>query len=256
MTGIMIPYLLIFAVGAIVGSFLNVCISRIPRGESIITPPSHCPRCGSSIAWYDNIPLLSYLFLRGRCRHCRDAIALRYPLVEMMTALGAVALYAKFGIGRPLVVTFVFLSCLICISVIDLQYRVIPHIIVLPGIPLFLFAAVTVMNVKFIDAIIGLTSGIGTLYLIAVYYEAITGNEGMGGGDVNLMGLLGAFFGWQGLPIILFCATFIGACIGIFVAILKGHNLKYAIPFGPFLSLGAIVQLFFGRELSGFIFGN
>jgi len=252
----MAPYLVTFILGAVVGSFLNVCISRLPHGESILTPASHCPLCRSPIAWHDNIPLISYLLLKGKCRQCQAAISPRYPLVEAATALGALALYLKYGMGCPLIVTFVFLCCLICISVIDLQYRIIPHIIVLPGIPLFLFAGVSVMGVRFIDALIGLLAGIGVLYLVAVYYEAITGNEGMGGGDVNFLGFLGAFFGWQGLPIILFCAAFMGACIGLIVMAIKGRNLKYAIPFGPFLSFGAIVQLFVGRELMGFLYGN
>ncbi|HOJ51656.1 MAG TPA: prepilin peptidase [Syntrophales bacterium] len=245
-------YAIAFILGAIVGSFLNVCISRLPMGESIVKPPSHCPTCGARIFWYDNIPIFSYLFLRGRCRRCHTPISYRYPLVELVSALGAVAVWAQFGPGVEGAIAFVFFCTLIVVSFIDLEHQIIPHVITLPGIPIFLMVGVGVMGVKLTDALIGLAAGIAALHLIAVYYEAITGIEGMGGGDVNLAGLIGAFFGWQSLPLVLFSAAFFGACLGLIFMVFKGRNLRQAIPFGPFLSLGALIYLFFGRALWGF----
>lgn len=245
-------YVLAFVIGAIVGSFLNVCISRIPRDESIVYPSSHCLSCANPIAWYDNIPLLSYLILRGRCRHCQAPIPTRYLWVELVSALGAMAIWARFGPGIEGLVAFVFLSLLIVISFIDLEHRLIPHVLTLPGIPIFLAFGVLAMGVRLIDALIGLAAGIAVLYLIALYYEAITGVEGMGGGDVNLLGLIGAFLGWQSLPGVLFSAAFVGAGVGFIIILLKRRNLKEAIPFGPFLSLGAVIHLFFGRDILGF----
>jgi leader peptidase (prepilin peptidase)/N-methyltransferase len=173
--------------------------------------------------------------------------------VELITAVGALISWVKFGPGGPALVAFIFFSCLVCLSFIDLEHQILPHVITLPAIPLFFAAAVLVMGVKFTDAIIGLMGGIASLYLVAVYYEAITGKEGMGGGDVNLAGLLGSFFGWQGLPFILFLAAFMGALVGLSLILFKGHHLKHAIPFGPFLSLGALFYLFFRQEIWGFL---
>ncbi|MCX7981630.1 MAG: prepilin peptidase [Syntrophales bacterium] len=245
-------YVIAFIIGAIVGSFLNVCISRIPRGESIIRPPSHCVTCATPLSWYENIPIFSYLFLRGKCRHCGTSISVRYLLVEIFAALGAVGTWIRFGPGTEGLIAFVFFSTLLVVSVIDFEHHIIPHIITLPGIPFFLVGGVLFMGVKLTDALIGLAAGISILYLVAVYYEAITGIEGMGGGDVNLIGMITAFFGWQSLPVVLFFAAFIGACCGLIFILAKGRTLKEAIPFGPFLSLGAIIYLFSGREILGF----
>jgi leader peptidase (prepilin peptidase) / N-methyltransferase len=240
--------IIIFILGAVVGSFLNVCIHRLPEERSIVFPSSHCPHCGQAIRFYDNIPLFSFLILRGRCRDCGERISWRYFLVEGLTALLALFLYGKFGLGLPLLVAFIFVCVLIVITFIDIQHQIIPHAITLPGIPLFFLAAVFVMGVQPLDAFIGMMTGIGCLYLIAVYYEAVTGNEGMGGGDVNLLAMLGAFLGWQSLLFILLVGAFAGALVGLTLMIARGKNLKFAVPFGPFLSLGAVVYLFWGRE--------
>ncbi|MDI9570887.1 MAG: A24 family peptidase [Pseudomonadota bacterium] len=236
--------------GAIVGSYLNVCIYRIPRGESLVFPASRCPRCGSDIPWHDNVPIIGYLLLKGRCRHCRQRISGRYPLVEALSAALASAAYLKFGLSPALPAVFLFLAALIVIVFIDIEHQIIPHEIVLPGIPVFLLAAVFTMGVSWRDSFLGIMVGIGVLYLIALYYEQITGNEGMGGGDVNLMAMFGAFLGWQSLPFILMIASVTGAAVGIFLMIRRGESLKYAVPFGPFLSLGAALYLFWGRDLA------
>jgi len=235
--------------GAAVGSFLNVCIHRLPRGESLVLPSSRCPRCGQAIAWRDNIPVLSYLILKGRCRRCRQTIAGRYPLVEALTAALALGAYVKFGLSLAFGVVFLFLAVLVAIVFIDLEHQIIPHELVLPGIPVFLLSAVFVMDIPFLESFLGLVIGISSLYLIAVYYEALTGNEGMGGGDVNLMGMLGAFMGWKSLLFILMVAAGVGTVVGVTLMIGKDKSLKYAVPFGPFLSLGAVLYLFWGKDL-------
>ena len=245
---------IVFVLGAVVGSFLNVCIHRIPEERSIVSPASSCTSCGRPIRFYDTIPLLGYLILRGRCRDCGERISPRYFLVEGLTALMALLVWGEFGVGYPCLVAFIFICALIVITFIDLQHQIIPHVITLPGIPLFFLAGIFVMGVRPIDAFIGMMTGIGCLYLIAVYYEFITGNEGMGGGDVNLLAMLGAFLGWQSLFVILLVGAFVGACVGVAMMIARGKNLKYAVPFGPFLSLGAVVYLFWGREIIALIY--
>lgn len=244
--------IVLFILGAIVGSFLNVCIHRIPREESIVFPSSRCPHCRHAIAWYDNIPLFSYIFLRGRCRSCQEAISGRYFLIEALTAVMALFTYWKFGISLAFLAAFLFVATLIVITFIDIEHQIIPHEIVLPGIPLFLLAAVFIMGIPLFDAFLGIMIGIGSLYLIAVYYEQLTGTEGMGGGDVNLMGMLGAFLGWKSLLFVLMTGAFTGAAVGIIMMINKGKTMKYAVPFGPFLSLGAVVYLFWGRAIVNF----
>jgi leader peptidase (prepilin peptidase)/N-methyltransferase len=239
----------VFILGAVVGSFLNVCIYRLPREESIVFPSSRCPHCHHAIAWRDNIPFFSYMFLRGRCRSCREAIGARYFVVEALTAFMALLTYWKFGLTIPCLAAFIFVATLIVITFIDIEHQIIPHEIILPGIPFFLLAAVFVMGIPLSESFLGIMVGIGTLYLVAVYYEQLTGIEGMGGGDVNLMGMLGAFLGWKSLLFILMVGALTGAAVGIILMINKGKTMKYAVPFGPFLSLGAVVYLYWGRAL-------
>jgi len=244
--------IIVFILGAVVGSFLNVCIHRLPREESIVYPSSRCPHCRQSIAWYDNIPLVSYIFLKGRCRSCKEAISGRYFLVEAVTAVMALLTYWKFGMSLAFLAAFLFVATLIVIAFIDIEHQIIPHEVILPGIPLSLLAAVFIMGIPLLDSFLGIMIGIGSLYLIAVYYEQITGTEGMGGGDVNLMGMLGAFLGWKSLLFVLMIAAFTGAAVGITMMMTKGKTMKYAMPFGPFLSLGAVVYLFWGKTIYNF----
>jgi leader peptidase (prepilin peptidase)/N-methyltransferase len=232
--------------GAAVGSFLNVCISRLPGGVSIVSPPSRCPGCLQPIRYYDNIPLISYLVLRGRCRDCGEPISLKYPLVELITALMALLLYWKFGLTLKYPVAFIFVGALIVITFIDLDHQIIPDSITLPGIPLFWLGAVFVMGLTWLDATLGLLIGGGCLYAIAVGYELLTKREGMGGGDIKLLAMVGAFLGWQSLLFILLVSSVIGAVVGMTIMILKGRDMKYAVPFGPFLSAAAVAYLFAG----------
>lgn len=243
--------MIIFALaGAAVGSFLNVCICRIPEGLSIVFPPSRCPHCGHPIRFYDNIPLISYFLLGGKCRDCREKISPRYPLVELITAVFASLLFWKYGLTPAYPAMFLFICTLIVITFIDLDHQIIPHVLTLSGIPIFAFFAVLFMGLTVVDAFLGIMIGAGTLYFVAVYYEALTGREGMGGGDVNLLAMLGAFLGWKSLLFILFASSLLGAVVGVALVVGKGRDMRYAVPFGPFLCAAAVLHLFFGEMLS------
>jgi leader peptidase (prepilin peptidase)/N-methyltransferase len=240
--------------GAAVGSFLNVCISRIPEGISLAFPPSRCPRCGHPIRFYDNIPLISFLLLGGKCRDCGERISYRYPLVEFLTAVFAWLLFRKYGMTLAYPAVFLFICTLIVVTFIDLDHQIIPHILTLGGIPVFAVLSILFLGLSPIDAFLGIMIGAGTLYFVAVYYEALTGREGMGGGDVNLLAMLGAFLGWQSLLFIILVSSLLGAVVGGALIVGKGKDMRYAVPFGPFLCAAAVSHLFFGNCLNGFFF--
>ena len=243
-----------FVVGAAVGSFLNVCIFRIPEGKSIVLPSSHCFTCGKPIHFYDNIPILSFLILKGACRYCGTKISFQYPAVELLTGFMSLLLYLTFGLTFSFLFTFLFTATLIVITFIDLRHQIIPHAVTLPGIPFFYFAAVFFRGITPIEGFLGIMIGAGSLYFVAVYYEALTGREGMGGGDINLIAMMGGFLGWESLIYIILVASLAGAIIGITLMIWKGKDTKYAVPFGPFLSIGAVSYLFFGEYWIRFLF--
>ncbi|HOO91706.1 MAG TPA: prepilin peptidase [Syntrophales bacterium] len=240
--------------GAIVGSFLNVCIYRIPSGKSIAFPASHCPTCGHPVKFYDNIPIISYIFLRGKCRNCHERISPIYPAVELLTAVMSFILFRKYGLSFEYLLSFVFTCALIVITFIDLKHQIIPDIITLPGIPLFALAAIFVMDVSIKDSLIGILIGGGSLYLVALIYQLLTKRDGMGGGDIKLLAMLGGFLGWQSLWFIIMASSLIGAVAGISVMIAKGQDSKYAIPFGPFLSIGALAYIFWGNMVMNLVF--
>ena len=248
----------IFIFGALVGSFLNVCIGRIPNGESVVVPPSHCPKCKTPIAFYDNIPLLSYLFLGARCRSCHERIAARYFVVELLMALLSLALFGWFGFTFSFFVSFVFVATLIVISFIDLDVRIVPDVISLPGIVIGLIFS-TAGYFFFRDgfgvipspasSVMGILIGGGFLLATAWAYEKFTGVEGMGGGDIKLLAMIGAFLGWPSIPITLFIASLLGSVVGITCMLLTGAGRRLALPFAPFLCTGALLYLFFGNEI-------
>ncbi len=235
--------------GALIGSFLNVCILRLPQEESIITPGSRCPYCKNPIKFYDNIPLVSYLLLRGRCRYCKKSISIQYPLIEGITALGSLALFMKFGPSLSYLFYFSFVAALIVISVIDLYHQIIPDVISLPGIGVGLLAFLVTPEIDFLDSLIGVLLGGGSLFAVATVYQWLFKREGMGGGDVKLLAMIGAFLGWKAVILTILLGSLIGSIIGISIMVLKGKDFKYAIPFGPFLSLGAVISLFYGESL-------
>jgi len=235
--------------GAIVGSFLNVCIFRLPKEESIIWPGSHCPHCKTPIKFYDNIPLVSYLMLKGKCRQCHGSISLRYPLVEGITALSSLLLIMKFGLSVTYLIYFAFVAALIVITVIDLYQQIIPDVISLPGIGVGLLASLTVSQINFMNSLLGILSGGGSLFLVATVYQWLFKREGMGGGDVKLLAMIGAFLGWKAVIVTILLGSLVGSITGIILMVSKGKDFKYAIPFGPFLSLGAVIALFYGENL-------
>ena len=255
----MIPYdmvLVFFAAifGLCVGSFLNVVIYRLPLGLSIVTPRSRCPACEHPIAWYDNIPLLSWLLLAGKCRHCGSAISFRYFLVELLAGVLSVATFFYF---QDLVLYFAYfcflIAPLLAIIFIDLDHRIIPDSISLPGIG----AGVLVHYLDsfpgeggsaFLDSVAGILVGGGFLFLVAFAYEKIKKKEGLGGGDVKLAAMLGAFFGWKQVLMILLISSVLGSIVGLVIISIK-KNWQYAIPFGPFLAVAAYLQLFFGTPI-------
>lgn len=235
--------------GAMVGSFLNVCIHRLPKEESIVRPGSHCPKCKTPIRFYDNIPLLSYLLLGGKCRHCKAPISIQYPIVEAITALSSFFLFITFGVSLSFFYYFSFVAALIAITVIDLYHQIIPDVISLPGIVIGLLGSLVIPQITFWSSLIGVLSGGGSLFLVATVYQWLFKREGMGGGDVKLLAMIGAFLGWKAVILTIFLSSFIGSIIGITVMLIKGKDFKYAIPFGPFLALGAVISLFLGENL-------
>ncbi len=239
----------IFIAGLCIGSFLNVCIYRIPASQSIVTPPSSCPKCGYRIRYYDNIPVLSYLFLRGKCRKCGVSISPRYPLVELMTGLFALGVYFRFGLSPAALVCFIFIATLIVISFIDIDHRIIPDIISLPGIPVFFIASFALPSVTWKDALLGILIGGGSLYIVAWTYMAVTKREGMGGGDIKLLAMMGGLIGWQGVLFTIFVSSAVGTLAGLILMAATRKNMKLAVPFGPFLALGAVTHIFFGQRL-------
>ena len=240
---------LAFAVGTLIGSFLNVCIRRVPAGESVVYPPSHCPRCGARIRSWENIPLLSYVWLRGRCRACGAGIALRYPIVEALTGVVFVLLLYRFGVSASLAVYAAFAAALIVVSYIDLDHQIIPDTISLPGILVGVACAALGAGVGIVDSLIGVLLGGGILWAVAVGYHAVTGREGMGGGDIKLLAMIGAFLGWRGVLVTLIVGSLTGAVSGVTLIALRGADSRVPIPFGPFLALGAVCSLFFGDAL-------
>lgn len=241
--------LFIFFLGCCIGSFLNVCIFRLPQDLSIVAPRSFCPQCRTPVRGYDNIPLLSYLLLRGKCRSCGAKISWRYPLVEALTGAFAVALYLKFGLTFSLFAFFAFTAALLLITFIDLDHRIIPDVISLPGIAVGFGLSFFLPAPSWTDSLIGLLAGGGSLYLVAIGYEALTKREGMGGGDVKLLGMIGAWLGWKAVLFTLFFASLTGTLIGGGAMLIQKQGRHYAIPFGPFLAFAALAYLFFGPQL-------
>jgi leader peptidase (prepilin peptidase)/N-methyltransferase len=238
-----------FLFGLVFGSFLNVCIYRIPIKKSIIFPSSSCPNCGRQIRFYDNIPLLSYVFLLGRCRFCHERISLRYPFVEALSGLLSMALFIRYGLNYQYFIFYLFIMSLVVISFIDLQHQIIPDILSIPGIVAGIGLSFFPGHVQWIDSLIGALGGGGLLYLVAVVFKRVTGRDGMGGGDVKLLAMLGAWMGWRSLPFILLLSSLSGILIGGGALLMAGKGYRVRIPFGPFLSLGAMIYFFFGPQL-------
>ncbi len=244
----------IFIVGVCAGSFLNVCIYRLEKGVSIIRPRSYCPDCRHPLAWYDNIPLLSYLILRGRCRHCRKPISFRYFTVELLTAGIFLLFLHYFGLTIPFFIFISLASALIVATFIDIKARIIPDEISLPGMGVallvsFIYPALqgTGSHIRgLLYSFLGLIVGGGAIYLTGLLGDFMFKKESMGGGDVKLLAMIGAFVGWKLALLTFFIAPLFGAVVGI---ILKIKNKTDTIPYGPFISLAAIISIIWGEEI-------
>jgi leader peptidase (prepilin peptidase)/N-methyltransferase len=275
------PWLPFFIVlfGLCIGSFLNVVIHRLPLGQPLGRPArSRCPHCQTPIAVYDNIPLLSYVLLQARCRHCKGLISPRYPLVELMGGLFALAVYRRFGWHAEAIFYYAFIAALIAVTFIDLDHQIIPDAISLPGIPVFALAALVERQpIWFFNplplkwqaavsawpvppmvfgAVLGIIAGGGSLFLVAWVYQNLTGKEGMGGGDIKLLAMIGALLGWEGVVFTIFTGSAVGTLAG--AALMAGQRLvdfKLKIPFGPFLAIGAIAYIFVGQKMIGAYLG-
>lgn len=228
-------------VGLSVGSFLNVCIHRLPKDESLVRPRSYCPRCRTPLRWHDNVPLLGYVMLRGRCRTCKMPISAMYPFVEVVTAVIFVAGYLLVDQQWLLVSRLVFACAMIVLFVIDLQHRILPNVITLPGV-LIGFVFSWFLPPGWFDSLVGITAGGGILLLMAEAYYRIRKEEGLGMGDVKMLAMIGAFLGWKLMLVTLVLSSFMGSIIGLTVIALKKGDMKYALPFGTFLAIGALVS--------------
>ncbi len=263
-------HLAAFVVGLTIGSFLNVCIHRLPKGESIVHPRSRCPHCGWMIAAYDNVPVLSYLWLRGRCRHCRRRISPFYPLIELLTGLTFLLVYHRWGISPPAVKAVLLASALIVLIFTDLRERLLPDRITFPGIAAgFLFALwlpledgtaalllrllggpnLPAVLLSIADALLGALLGAGLLFALGEIWYRLRRVEAMGLGDVKMMGMVGLFLGIKLTVLTLLLGSLLGSLLGGLFLLLAGKDTRYELPFGTFLGVAALIALFWGPQL-------
>ncbi len=243
-----LTFVLVAALGLAVGSFLNVCIYRLPRRESLAFPASHCTSCGRALSWYENIPVLSYLWLRGRCRTCGARISEVYPVVEILAAAAAVVLYWRFGFSLLFLSRVVFAFALVVLFFVDLQQRILPNVITVPGIALGLaFSLFGPPGWR--ASLIGIAVGGGGLFLLAEAYYRLRNEEGLGMGDVKMLAMVGAFLGWQSMLLTLVLSSLLGSLIGLAIIALRKGDLKYALPFGTFLAIAALAAAVVGDDI-------
>lgn len=255
----MIRNIFVFVMGSVIGSFLNVCIYRLPKGESVVMPGSHCPKCNSKIRWYDNIPLLSYIILGGKCRGCGTRISFRYFLVEAITASVILWLFIAFGLTPKFYAYSVLVSGLIIATFVDFEIQEIPDEVTLLGLIMgvglslafpSIFGEVSISK-SFLNSLFGMLAGAAAIYLMGFFGELVFKKEAMGGGDVKLLAMIGAFLGWKLVLVTFFLAPVFGSIVGIIVRIRDG---RHTIPYGPHLSLAAVVAIFWGEKLLGLLF--
>ena len=232
----------VFCFGLAVGSFANVCIHRLPRKESVVVPGSHCPACSAAVRPLDNIPVISYIALGGKCRDCATRISPIYPVIETVTAVLLLAGFFKFGPSFDFLVYAVVAPALVIITAIDIEHQIIPDVITLPGIALGL--VVGTYTIGYADSLLGFFAGGGLFYLLAVL-----SNGGMGGGDIKYIAAVGALLGWQKVLLVIFIGALLGSVVGVFQITVQKKSRKSLIPFGPFLATGTLVTLFYGNSL-------
>ena len=245
---------LVGLMGLIIGSFMNVCIYRLPRGLSPVRPRSSCTSCGHQIAWHENIPIASYIALGGRCAGCGASISLMYPIIEGLTGLVFLGAYVLYGPSLALIARLIFGCAMIVLFVIDLQHKILPNVITLPGVVVGLLLS-ELAGPGWKDSIIGLVAGGGVLWGIAEIYYRVRKEEGLGMGDVKMLAMIGAFLGWKLMLLTLVLASFSGTIVGVGVLVAKKESLKYALPFGTFLAAGALVAAAAGDQILTWYFG-
>ena len=277
-----VGYILAGIFGALIGSFLNVVIHRVPLEESVVFPNSRCASCGAAIAFYDNIPLLSYLVLGGKCRSCKQHFSIRYPAVELLTAALWVAVAWNDGISVRLPFDLVFVSAMLALVFIDAEHMILPNVITYPGIVFAVVARLAIpfltrtphfddlpslINGPFADmpiwvaslggAVIGALVGGGSLWLMGWIWEKLRGVEAMGLGDVKMMFMVGAYLGWRLTILTIFVGVLSGSIIGVaLMARQRERNMQMLLPFGIFLGIGAVVALLFGSQIVGWYVGR
>lgn len=242
-------------VGLMFGSFFNVCIARLPRGESVVTPPSHCPKCNAPIKWYDNIPVVSYLVLGARCRACHEPISIRYPLVEITTAVAFVLQAIAFGDDPLLLVSrLVLTSMLIVLFGTDYDTQRLPNVITLPGIAIGIaFSFFTPPGI--VSSVIGAALGAGILLAVRWAWRKLRGVDAMGLGDVKMLAMIGAFLGWQQVWVVLFFASLTGAVAGVLLTMGRGRSMQTRLPFGTFLAIATYAASLIGERLLSWYLG-
>ncbi len=235
-----VPALVAGLFGLLIGSFLNVCIYRLPIGKSIVWPGSACGACGHPLAWYENIPLASWMVLAGKCRACRAPISIRYPIVELLTGLMFATAWWYYGPGLLLASRLLFGCALLVLFAIDLEHHLLPNVITLPGIVIgFVFSFFT--GLGWVDSLIGIIVGGGVLWAVAEVYYRVRHEEGLGFGDVKMLAMIGAFLGWKLTLVTLMMGSFAGSFVGIALIAAGRGSMKYALPFGTFLAMGAVL---------------
>jgi len=242
-------YAVVFMLGLLFGSFANVCIYRLPQRLSIIFPGSHCPSCQEALRPWHNIPLLSYLLLAGQCAMCKTTISPRYPLIELSNGLLYIFLYHQYHVSVQTVVFALLTTALLIVSCIDLAHTIIPDAITLPGIVIGLGTSFWLTSVGVRNAVLGVMLGGGLFLLMAILSVVILRREGMGGGDIKLTAMLGAFLGWHAVLVTIFLAAVLGACVGLTLIFLRRKGRREPLPFGPFLALGALLAMVWGDTI-------
>ncbi len=238
------------AYGLVFGSFLNVVVYRLPRRMSLVRPRSHCPACGAQVRWFDNVPLLSYVLLLGRCRACRARISVRYPVVELAGGALAAAVAARFGLTLAGAEAMLLVMLLLPLAFIDLEHHLLPDVLTLPGIALGLAASGAGGLVGLAEALVGIAVGAGLPYAVIVIYRRLRGAEGMGLGDVKLLAMVGAFLGWRGMLLTLGLGATAGAAVGLTLIASGRGRRDTELPFGTFLAGAAVIVLFAGSALA------
>lgn len=243
----------ILGLGLIWGSFFNVCIARIPDRKSLLTR-SACPKCGNKIPWFANIPVLSFIYLRAKCLNCKNPISIQYPLVEIATAILFLGLFYQYGLSWQFFSYTVLASNLLVISVIDLYLQIIPDELSLSGIVVGFLLTFLTQDVLWWESLLGILMGGGSFLLVAILYEKVAKREGLGGGDIKLLAMIGAWLGYKAVLPTIIVSSALGSVIGVALILFKGRDFKTAIPFGPFLAVGAMVYLFWGKAIDSLLF--